>query len=127
LLAFGASLLCKPIWIVLPLLLLLWDYYPLQRLDWPAANARLKEIAPFFLIGCASHHGRSCPMNPRWDTRELDFSAGSAFYRRIRDHHEPVLACHRAPELHGAAGQVLRKRLALRRRKGGISGDGELE
>ncbi|MBF0308069.1 MAG: hypothetical protein HQL56_00885 [Magnetococcales bacterium] len=51
--AFGwlfLSLASKPMWITLPFLLLLLDFWPLQRLQRPLWMARLREKAPLFLL-----------------------------------------------------------------------------
>ena len=38
--AFALSLMAKPMWVTLPLLLLLFDFWPLGRLPWPIASKR---------------------------------------------------------------------------------------
>ena len=45
---FALGLLAKPMIITLPFLLLLADYWPLQRLGVPGVNARIPSFAPHF-------------------------------------------------------------------------------
>jgi tetratricopeptide (TPR) repeat protein len=57
--AFAAGLLCKPMLVTLPFLLLLLDWWPLQRLasdEWRATGVLrlLMEKIPFFLLSAAS-------------------------------------------------------------------------
>ncbi|MBF0138264.1 MAG: tetratricopeptide repeat protein [Magnetococcales bacterium] len=51
-LCYGASLLCKPNWVALPLLLLLLDFWPLQRshLGW---RFLIREKLPFFILAAS--------------------------------------------------------------------------
>ncbi len=55
---FALGLMSKPMLVTLPLVLLLLDYWPLQRLTFPAARARVWQLigekAPFFLLSAVS-------------------------------------------------------------------------
>lgn len=53
LLGFGASLFGKPIWVVLPLLMLLWDVLLDDRIKRTGIPALVLEKAPFFFIAVA--------------------------------------------------------------------------
>jgi protein O-mannosyl-transferase len=80
LLSYAASLFCKPIWIALPLLLLLWDFFPLQKLGTGNVRHCLVEKLPFLFFGLAysllftySLHIDGIPISyypdPSWDMR----------------------------------------------------------
>lgn len=58
LILFALGLLCKPMLVTLPLVLLLVDYWPLGRIAFPMSPSRAKillwEKTPFFLLSAAS-------------------------------------------------------------------------
>jgi len=47
---FGLCLFSKPIWVTLPVLLLIWDFFPLKRLSLKTLQHCIIEKIPFFLI-----------------------------------------------------------------------------
>jgi len=56
LLALSAALMSKPIAVILPLILLIMDFFPLQRLGWTWLSVMylLREKIPFFLLSLAT-------------------------------------------------------------------------
>lgn len=57
-LAFACSIMAKPMAVTFPFVLLLLDYWPLQRIEWPPSAARLKplllEKAPLLAMSAAA-------------------------------------------------------------------------
>jgi tetratricopeptide (TPR) repeat protein len=51
--AFGLGLAAKPMLVTLPVVLLLWDFWPLGRLDWKSLRARVAEKLPLFALSAA--------------------------------------------------------------------------
>ena len=49
LILFSLGLMCKPVLVTLPFLLLLLDYWPLNRLQLKTQDSRLKTLRPLFL------------------------------------------------------------------------------
>lgn len=50
-LMYGCSLFSKPIWIALPILLLVWDYFPLKRINADNVKKQIIEKMPILVLG----------------------------------------------------------------------------
>jgi hypothetical protein len=57
--AFALGLMAKPMLVTFPLILLLLDYWPLRRLDWPPAWRKAKP-----LVEARAEFGEALRLNP---------------------------------------------------------------